>query len=58
MAGWKRHWPFYLGSAKLNSLDPELYPRQVLERIADHPIQRINELLPWKYQPTDTDPLL
>jgi len=37
-----------LGSAKLNGLDPEIYLQHVLERIADHPISRINELLPWK----------
>jgi hypothetical protein len=36
-----------LGSAKLNGLDPELYLHHVLERIADHPISKINELLPW-----------
>ncbi len=36
-----------LGSAKLNGLDPEIYLQHVLERIADHPISRINELLPW-----------
>jgi hypothetical protein len=34
-------------SAKFSSLDPELYLRQVRERIADHPIQRISELLRW-----------
>jgi transposase len=36
-----------LGSAKLNGLDPEIYLHHVLERIADHPISRINDLLPW-----------
>jgi transposase len=36
-----------LGSAKLNGINPQRYLRHVLERIGDHPSNRIDDLLPW-----------
>jgi hypothetical protein len=34
-------------TAKLNDIDPEAWLADVLDRIADHPVQRLHELLPW-----------
>jgi len=36
-----------IGTAKLNDLDPESYLRHILGRIPDHPINKIDALLPW-----------
>jgi transposase len=36
-----------IGITKLNAIDPEAYLRHVLTHIADYPIHRTNDLLPW-----------
>ena len=41
-------------TCKLNDLDPYAYLRDVLSRIADHPIKRIDEFLPWNWQARQT----
>ncbi|WP_440534507.1 IS66 family transposase [Variovorax sp. YR566] len=48
-AGGERAAAIYslVETAKLNGIDPEAYLRDVLTCIADHPINRIDELLPW-----------
>jgi len=36
-----------LRMARLNGVDPERWLRELLNRISDHPLSRLEELLPW-----------
>ena len=38
-------------TAKLNGLDPQAYLADILDRIHDHKINRLDELLPWNWAP-------
>ena len=42
-------------TAKLDGLDPQAYLADILARIHDHKINRINDLLPWNWSQLTTD---
>lgn len=42
-------------TAKMNGLDPQAYLTDVLSRIHDHKIKRLDELLPWNWAPEATE---
>lgn len=37
-----------IGTCKLNGVDPERYLHHILDVIADWPVKRVSELLPWR----------
>tara|TARA_R100000750_G_scaffold62932_1_gene59320 strand:- start:7696 stop:8037 length:342 start_codon:yes stop_codon:yes gene_type:complete len=39
-------------TAKMNGLDPQAWLADILDRIHDRKINRINELLPWQWTPS------
>ncbi|MFK4529194.1 hypothetical protein ABIF90_007175 [Bradyrhizobium japonicum] len=40
-----------IATAKLNDIDAQAWLADVLARLPDHPAKRIDQLLPWKWQP-------
>jgi hypothetical protein len=40
-------------TAKLNGVEPQAWLTDILGRLADHKINRIDELLPWRYGQTE-----
>jgi transposase len=38
-------------TAKMNDVDPQAWLADVLARIAEHPAQRIDDLMPWNWKP-------
>ena len=42
-------------TAKMNGVDPQAWLTDVLARIAEHPANRLSELLPWNWQPISAD---
>jgi hypothetical protein len=41
-------------TAKMNDVDPQAWLTDVLTRIAEHPVHRLDELLPWNWRPLQT----
>ena len=39
-----------IDTAKLNDIDPQAWLADVLKRIAEHPAQKLDELLPWNWK--------
>jgi transposase len=39
-------------TCKLNDIDPRAWLADVLARIADHPANRLDQLLPWHWRTT------
>lgn len=39
-----------IATCRMNNLDPEAWLRDVLSRLPEHPVHRIDDLLPWNWK--------
>jgi hypothetical protein len=51
---WERAMTL-IETAKMNGVNPQTYLTDILDRIHDHKINRLDELLPWNWRPRDSD---
>jgi hypothetical protein len=51
-AGGRRAAILYtlIETCRLNDIDPEAWLADIVARIADHPINRLDDMLPWKWR--------
>ncbi len=54
-AGGRRAAALYtlIETCKMNGIDPRAWLADVLDRLPGHPVRRIDELLPWNWQPRE-----
>lgn len=54
--GGKRAAAIYslIETAKLNDINPEKYLKDMLSRIADYPVNKVSDLLPWNWKKNQT----
>lgn len=44
-----------IGTAKMNNVDPEAWLTWILERLPDHKINQVSELMPWAWHARASD---
>jgi hypothetical protein len=45
--------PTMITTAKMNGVDPQAWLADVLAHIAEHPVHRLDDLLPWNWRPAN-----
>jgi transposase len=43
-------WRSLIVTAKMNDVDPQAWLADILARVAEHPAQKLDQLLPWNWQ--------